>query len=176
MNVLLLGSEKQGALLAQLAALTVLTQGNAELSEKVEAINQAVNEGNVSIDDNSSAHFVIFDSETWESDIKTIIPVKPGNGNEADGILDTHQALERANMIWLHENLNARVSSQLEIGCLYWRRAKGGVSYWIIDSVKDGKVFAWYSNKDGKKLKEAPVEFPDVRSLQKAKHQAVAVA
>ena len=171
MTILVLGTQKHSALMAQLAALHILAEGNAELSEKLGEINKAVSEGEIALNDDYSAHLVTFSDKTWESNINTVNPIKDFHGRKVDEITATYETVSRAALFYQQEQLDALKATQLEVGALYWLRAGGRVSYWIIDSIKGNKVFVWYSNKQGEKLRDAAVEFPDVRSLQKAKNQ-----
>lgn len=176
MTLLVVSGEKHSALLAQLAALTIAVQGNSELSNRVESIKKAVNEGQVSASESSGVYLVSFDDATWDSSIEILQSGQEGTLKMHSELERVSSAVSRAADLYLSDGLDSNVAAQLEIGQLYWVRAGGRVSYWIIDSVEGRKVMTWHADREGIKQKQAPVEFPNVKALKKAKFQPKLVA
>lgn len=180
MSVIVINSQNTVLLATQMKALQLLAQGKEELLEAVTALASTVAGSTVDVDEGFNHYLVSFNPDTYESDVKTIQKGAFFNVRMEPEVIKITEDIKNASLLYRDSVMDAEAAKKMKVGELYYRRAKGGVSYWLVERIDGVKVFAWVANKEGqkdtRKALEKPIELIDVKGMVKAKNQPMPVA
>lgn len=175
MSLVVIGNDKHSFILAQLAAISLAGDGNKEIELAVEGLRTAIESSEIMSQENFNHYMVSFNPDTFSSAVTVLHKGALFNQGGENELTAISEEIGRATYLHTYEEQEKEATKKIEIGCLYFRRAKGGVTYWRPEQIIDGKVYASECDRNGKALRrqvgDKLTEMIHVNSLVKLRTQ-----
>lgn len=175
MSLVVIGNDKHSFILAQLAAIALAGDGNKDIEIAVDGLRTAIESSEISSQENFNHYLVSFNPDTFESGVNVIHKGALFNQRGEDVLTSVSEEIGRATYLYTYEEKEKEATKKIEIGCLYFRRARGGVTYWRPEQIIDGKVYAIQCERNGKSMRKQVgdklTEMIHVNSLVKLRTQ-----